>query len=92
MYGQAVNQYAPSFQHVFYNLQRFVQHSVSGTSAEAATRAKALIGSHISQQVYVQAINDVFLSAAIIIIIGVVPIILIRLRKQKVARKLVMND
>lgn len=83
MYGQSVNQYSPAFRHIFYGLQHFVQSSVGGTSAEAASRAKALIGTHLQQQVFVQAINDVFLSASIIIIIGIAPLLLLRLRKPR---------
>jgi DHA2 family multidrug resistance protein len=82
IYGQSVNQYSPAFRHVSYGLQYFAQHSVGGTTADAVSRANALIGTHIQQQVFVNSINDVFFSASIIIIIGIIPLLLIRSRKR----------
>jgi MFS transporter, DHA2 family, multidrug resistance protein len=83
IYGQSVNQYSPAFKHISYGLQYFAKTSVGGTTMDAASRANALIGTHIQQQVFVDSINDVFFSASIIIIIGIIPLLLIRLRKNQ---------
>jgi MFS transporter, DHA2 family, multidrug resistance protein len=83
MYSQEVNKYSPIFKHISYNLQHFIQHSAGGTDVEASMRANALIGSHLGQQAFVQSINDDFLFAAIIVFLGILPIMLIRLRKPK---------
>ncbi|MFH1226315.1 MAG: DHA2 family efflux MFS transporter permease subunit [Planctomycetota bacterium] len=83
VYGQSVNQYGPSFQHISHNLQYFARQSLSGTASDAAGRAQALIGAHINQQVFVQSIDDVFLVAAIIISVGIIPILFLRVGKPK---------
>jgi MFS transporter, DHA2 family, multidrug resistance protein len=87
MYGQAIDQYSASFQHMAYGLQRFAQQAVGGTGAESAARAKALLGSHLAQQAFVQAVNDDFLLAAGITIIGVIPIMFLRTKKKKKEKK-----
>ncbi len=86
MYGQQINQYSPAFKHISYNLQHFVQQSVGGTMAEASQRASALISSHIAQQSFVQSINDDFLFGAVIVFLGIVPILFLRIKKKTVAK------
>jgi DHA2 family multidrug resistance protein len=86
MYGQQINQYSPAFKHISYNLQHFVQQSVGGTMAEASQRASVLIGSHIAQQSFVQSINDDFLFAAVVVFLGIVPILFLRIKKKTVGK------
>lgn len=83
MYGQSVEQYSPAYKHIFYGLQNFAQYTLGGTTAQASSRANALIGSHIQQQVFVQSIDDAFFFASIIIIIAIIPIFFIKLGKTK---------
>lgn len=83
VYGQAVDVYSPSFQHVLYGLQNFAQHALGGTAQEAATRARALLGSHIGQQAFVQAVNDDFLLAAGITALGVIPILFLKTKRRR---------
>jgi DHA2 family multidrug resistance protein len=87
MYGQAVDQYSPAFQHISYSLRHFVQQTTGGPTAEAALRANALLGSHVGQQAFVQAINDDFMIAAVVTMLCVVPILFLRTRKSKGAQK-----
>jgi DHA2 family multidrug resistance protein len=83
IFGQAIDQYSPSFQHVALGLQRFAQQAVGGNAGESAARAKALLGAHLAQQSFVQAVNDNFLLAAGITIIGIVPILILRTTRQQ---------
>ena len=78
VYGQALNQYDPTFRHVAASLTHFVQQSIGGTLSEATTMATALIGSQVGKQALVEAINDDFLFAAIILALAIIPIALIR--------------
>ncbi|HVP36391.1 MAG TPA: DHA2 family efflux MFS transporter permease subunit [Terriglobales bacterium] len=86
MYGQQINQYSPAFKHISYGLQYFAQHSVGGTMAEASQRAGALINSYVAQQSFVQSINDDFLFAAVVVFIGIMPILFLRMKKKAVAK------
>jgi DHA2 family multidrug resistance protein len=83
IYGQSIDQYSPAYKHIFYGVQYFTQHALGGTTAQASSRADALISMHIQQQVFVQSINDSFFFAAIIIIIAIIPLFFLRLGKKK---------
>ncbi|HTY01905.1 MAG TPA: drug:proton antiporter, partial [Bacteroidota bacterium] len=82
MFGQAVNAQSPEFSRAAAALAHHAQVTVGGNVAEAAMRAKALLGVHLSQQAFVQAINDDFLIAAAITIVGVIPIFFLRSKKR----------
>jgi len=77
VYGQAVSQNSPQFQVVTNNLAHFIQQSGGGTLSRAAAQARALIGSHIAQQAFVQAVADNFFLAAAVSLAAIVPILFI---------------
>ncbi len=81
MFGQAINAQSPEFNRATMALAHHAQVTMGGTATEAAMRAKALLGVHLGQQAFVQAINDDFLIAAAITIVGVIPIFFLRNRK-----------
>lgn len=82
MFGQATDAFSPAFQHTVLGLQHFVQQTTGGTMALSSIRAQALLVSNVVQQAFVQAVNDDFLIAGIITIVGVVPIFFLRTRKR----------
>lgn len=63
-FGSRVDAYSPVFQATAMRLQRFAQQAIGGTAHDAATRARALIFSHVGDQAVVAAIDDDFLIAA----------------------------
>ena len=87
MFGQTVNPYSPAFQHTASILRYFVQHAVGGTISAASLRVTSMLGSHIAQQAFVQAINDDFLIAATITALGVIPIFFLKTRKRPEGNK-----
>jgi DHA2 family multidrug resistance protein len=82
LYGQGVNQYSAAFQSALSRLQYFAQHAVGGTPTESATRAKAMLVSHLSNQAFVSAIADDFYIAAAITAFCAIPILLLRAPKR----------
>jgi DHA2 family multidrug resistance protein len=83
MFGQAVDSSAPAYRQAAATLQQFAQRTAGGTPSDAAMRANALIGSNVSQQAFVQAVNDDFLIASAITAVVVVPILFLRIRKRR---------
>ena len=82
MYGQAVDQNAPAVRHMGFILQQFAQQSLGGTAGIAMMRARALMASHVVQQAFVQAVDDAFLFAAGVTILGVLPLFFLRTKKR----------
>jgi DHA2 family multidrug resistance protein len=87
-YGQVVNTSSSTYQNIFYNLQHFVQHSVGGATNEVTARAHALIVQNLSNQAFIQGINDDFLVGAIITITLIVPVIFLKVGKKKKGEKI----
>jgi DHA2 family multidrug resistance protein len=77
VYGQSVTQNSPQFKAVAGNLTHFIQQMSGEPLSQAATQASILIGSHIRQQAFVQAVSDNFFVAAAISIAALIPIIFI---------------
>lgn len=87
LYGQAVDIYSPAYRHVIATTQHFAQQVTGGTLGLANMRANALIISHIGNQAFIQAINDDFLIAAAITIIGALPILILRVKASHKSEK-----
>jgi MFS transporter, DHA2 family, multidrug resistance protein len=78
MFSQMVDRSSPAYRHVAFALRQFAAQAVGGTTGAAATRADALIASHLVQQAFVQSVNDAFLFAAAVTFLGIVPILFLR--------------
>ncbi len=87
-YSEAVNVNSPTYQHVLYNIQNFVQHSVGGAGKDIMMRANALIAQNVASQAFIEAINDNFLVGAIITVTLVVPLFLLKINKKKKGEKI----
>lgn len=78
MYGQAVDQYSPAYQNTLLALQHFTRSVAGGTMTAAAMRSNVILASHLGQQSFIQAINDDFLIAAAITVLGIIPMMFLR--------------
>lgn len=82
LYGQQLNAYSETFQESMMKLQYFAQRSAGGTAADAASRAKALIIQFVQGQAFIQAVDDVFLIAAVTLVVGLLPMFFLRTNKK----------
>lgn len=82
-YGQALDQYSPAFKSAAARLTMFAQHSIGGTMAESAARAKAMIASHVFNQAFVSAIGDDFFFAGFVSLLCAIPIAFLRVRRKR---------
>jgi DHA2 family multidrug resistance protein len=85
-YGEQIDPYSPAFRQTVLRLQAHALQTAGGTAAEAATKAKALIGSFVANQAFIRAVDDVFLTAGLVILLGVVPVLFLRTHKKASAR------
>lgn len=82
-YGQQISSHSETFQRTVKQLSMHAWQTTGGTLAEATARGKAQVGSFVANQSFVSAIDDVFLLAGAVILLGVVPILFVRIRKAK---------
>ncbi|PWB73861.1 drug:proton antiporter [candidate division GN15 bacterium] len=82
-YGEQVNANSDSFRATVIRLQSWATHVAGSSFGEAAAQAKAQIGMFVANQAFIQAVDDVFLLAGVIVLIGVVPLFMVRTRKRR---------
>jgi DHA2 family multidrug resistance protein len=82
IYGQQLNPTSETFNQTAMHLRQFAMHATGGTMGDAMTRARALIGSFIHNQSFIQAVDDVFLLAAIVLVAAVIPVFFLHRRPK----------
>jgi len=92
IFGQSVDPYSPTFQHVSIQLQHFIQNTVGGTLRAASLQSQAVLSSYVGAQSFVQAINDDFWIAGAVTILGIIPILFLRTARRPSNRKLTVTE
>jgi DHA2 family multidrug resistance protein len=83
MYGAAIQSNTQQFKNVAADLSFFAQQHVGSNVATAIQQSKYMIISHVNKQAYIQGIDDDFWIAALITLVGVVPVIFMRSKNKK---------
>ena len=82
-FGSKVSQTSEVYQQTSKNIRSHLVHDSGSTPGDAAKQSQYMIFSNITTQAYIQGINDDFLVAGLITISAVIPILFLRVRKQK---------
>ena len=86
-YGEQISTSSESFKETITRLQHFAMNRTGGTTSAALIKAKAQIASFVANQSFVSAVDDVFLIAAVIVLISVVPVFFLRTHKSRRAQR-----
>jgi len=86
IYAQVIDQTSPAFQSVAANIKMFVQQTRGLTAADAASAARILLGTHVSQQAFVRAVSDDFFISAAISAVAFIPVIFLKTAKGPAAK------
>ncbi|GET28579.1 MFS transporter [Prolixibacter sp. SD074] len=92
IYGEALNLNSETFHQVTQNMTGYIQHTTGSSMGTAAMQAKSLLIGHVSSEAFIQGIDDDFLIAAIITIIGGIPVFWLHTRKKLEAKNRVNHD
>jgi DHA2 family multidrug resistance protein len=85
-YGMALNARSEIYQQTTKNIRNYAQHEAGTSPGDAARYSQTAIISNISKQAYIEGINDDFLLAGIITLIGGIPIIFMSTKKTKIVK------
>ncbi len=77
-FGQAMSSSSPTFREVASHLAAFATQATGGTVAAALSKGESLLVTYVEKQAFVAAIDDVFLVAAVIVGISIIPVLLLR--------------
>ena len=82
-YGGALDANSPVYQSTVKNISESVIENAGSSIAIAKRQSQYMIVSNVTKQAYIEGINDDFLVAAIITLIGGIPVLFLRVRKKK---------
>jgi DHA2 family multidrug resistance protein len=83
MYGGEMEANSPAYQQVAKNIGVSAVHDAGSSIPQAKRQAQALISAHVNQQAFIEGINDDFLIAAFVTLIGGIPVLFLRVRKKQ---------
>jgi DHA2 family multidrug resistance protein len=83
VFGSAVKPGSEVYQQTMKNLKYHLQYDAGSSPVNATRQSQALLLSNLNKQAYIQGINDDFLLAGIITLMGGIPIIFLHTKKSK---------
>lgn len=83
MYGSAIQAGSQEFKNTAAHLASFAQQHVGSNMATAIQQGKYMLLSHVTKQAYIAGIDDDFWIAAMITLVGIVPVIIMRVGNKK---------
>lgn len=92
MYGGALQPGSQEFKNTAANLAFFAQQHAGGNWATAVQQGKYMLLSHVTRQAYIQGIDDDFWIAALITLLGIVPVIIMRTGAKKSNENIIINE
>ena len=84
VFSGAVKQGSEVYQNTMNSLKYQVLHNAGSSPANAIRQSQMLLLSNLNRQAYIEGINDDFLLAGIITLIGGIPIIFLHTKKTKI--------
>ena len=82
IFGNAIQSGTQEFKNVVTNLAYHMQVHGGGSMVTAVKQGQSVLISSVMKQAYIQGIDDDFLLASIITIIGLIPILILRTKKK----------
>ena len=92
MYSESLDVNSPVFKTVSRNLVQQIQHIYRSQSWRCSQQGQIILASHIARQSYIQGINDDFLIAAALTLIGAIPVFWLHTKKKKHASKIKSHE
>jgi DHA2 family multidrug resistance protein len=83
VFGGSIKPGSEVYQQTVTNIKHHLQAGAGSSSANAAKQSQYLLLSNLSKQAYIQGIDDDFLLAGLITLIGGIPIIFLHTKKSK---------
>jgi len=82
IYGSAIETHSDAFKNTIRNLAYHIQHAAGSSYSSAVMQGRSALLSQIHTQAFIAGVNDDFLIATLITLLGFIPIFLMRSRKK----------
>jgi DHA2 family multidrug resistance protein len=87
LYGQAIEPGSEVYQQTMNKMRYHFQHEAGASSSNVAAQSRMMLLTNVNRQAYIQGINDDFLLAGFITLIGGIPVFFLRTKKSKNEKK-----
>lgn len=82
MYSQAIDSQSPTYKAVTTNIAGYIQHNTGNSVANASTLSRSVLYGQITKEAYIQAVDDDFLIAGAITLIGILPVFWLHTKRR----------
>ena len=83
-FGGSIKQGSEVYQQTVNNIKYRIEHDAGSSPSNAPRQSQAMLLSNLNKQAYIQGINDDFLIASILTLLGGIPIIFLHTKKTKI--------
>jgi DHA2 family multidrug resistance protein len=83
VFSQSVELNSPAYHQAIGKLNQYFMHNAGKPASTAYRLSNSALGTQISKEAYIGAINDDFLIAGIVTVIGIIPVLLLHTKKKK---------
>ncbi len=83
MYGGALQSNSPAYKSAVKNISESIVHDAGSSMATARKQSQILITANVTKQAFIQGVNDDFLIASVVTLLGGIPVIFLRIRRRK---------
>jgi DHA2 family multidrug resistance protein len=83
MYGGSLQSNSPAYQSSEKKMTESFVHNSGSSPATASKQARYMIMSNVTRQAYIEGINDDFLIASLVTLIGGIPVLFLRVKKKR---------
>jgi DHA2 family multidrug resistance protein len=81
-FGEGIRANSESFKNVTTNLSYYIQHEAGSSAPVSIKQSQSLISAQVSKEAFVQAVDDDFLIAGFITILGGIPVLWLHRKKK----------
>jgi DHA2 family multidrug resistance protein len=82
MYGESININSPELRSVTSNLNYYIEEHNGGTKQIIQKQGQAIVSMNLGKQAYIQGIDDDFFIAAVITLLGGIPVLFLHSKKK----------
>lgn len=87
LYGQGIESTSQSFQNVTHGMAYYIQQHGGGSFETALKQGQALLLQHVNVQAFIQGVDDDFFLAAVVSLLGFIPIVLSQSKKKTAVKQ-----
>lgn len=84
VYNESIQMHSQEFRNVAHHLALFAQQHLGSDLHTALKQGQYLLLSNVSKQAFIQGIDDDFLLASLITLLGIIPVVILKIKKKNV--------